>query len=246
MTTPNQSPPGGAYIIGDGNSFGQGLTPEDAMNQMTGQASVKYNAAAGEWGAVRDGIGDQINTIRDGQLTLGERVDLLEGVHGYANLYMDKNWYVTGTARRVLPFNTQLGPTVRTTLESSGIRLATRGLWRADCLITFAPGESSFFSTNPSPVEIYLQVINAVSTSVYTEHRYDCLVSTLGAETAAFAHTFVIPSDNEYLVRVQVRTDKTRVYTYGGTARSGLSVNKWSTNTDAPAVAETVADGGSL
>lgn len=246
MTTPNQPPPGGAYIIGDGNSFGQGMTPEDAMAQMTGQASIKYNAAAGEWGSVRDSIGDQIQTIHDGQLQLSDRVDLLEGVQGYANLYMANNWYVSGTARRVLPFNTQLGPKVRTTLESSGIRLVTRGLWRADCLITFAPGEAGVFGTNPSPVEIYLQVISATSSSVYTEHRYDCLVSSLGAETAAFAHTFVIPSDDEYLVRVQVRTDKSRVYCYGGTARSGLSVNKWSTNTDAPAIAQTVADGGTL
>lgn len=246
MTTPNQPAPSGAYIIGDGNSFGQGMTPEMAIAQMTGQAEIAYNVAAGEWGNVYDEFGDRVEAIEDGQTDLGDRVDLLEGVYGYGNCFLSNNWFVSGGARRTLPFDTQLGPSVNVEFESDGIMLGTKGLWRADAHIPFAPGESNFFTATPSPVQVYLQVLDTVTANNYTEHRYDVLISTQGAESCSFAHTFVVPEDNRYLVRVQVNTSVGRVYLYGGSSRSGLSVNKWSGETTNNEIQPVVPDGGTL
>lgn len=82
--------------------------------------------------------------IRDGQIDLKDRADLLEGVRGYAAAYQTKNvytgytqevipgfpwWTSNRVAQRMLPFGGQVGPSKGATVETNGIRFDEPGLW---------------------------------------------------------------------------------------------------------------------
>lgn len=82
--------------------------------------------------------------IRDGQIDLKDRADLLEGVRGYAAAYQTKNvytgytqevipgfpwWTSNRVAQRMLPFGGQVGPSKGATVDTNGIRFDEPGLW---------------------------------------------------------------------------------------------------------------------
>lgn len=238
MTAPNGTMPDGAFVVG--GRYGQDITEESAYAMMRGQPIKGFEDSQDSWKGLESDLSTSILDIEDGQLQLNNRVDLLEGVNGYCSTFMDANWNLAGQNRVSLPFNTQLGPSVGTSLYNGGIRLATKGLWRADAHCTFAPGSNL-------NIQVYVAVVGVTSESVFTEHRFDLVATSAGPETAAFSHTFVVPSDNQYYVKVQVwHGSAGRHLTYGGTVLSALSVNKWSNNTDNAVIIEDPADGGDL
>lgn len=237
MTTPNGSAPDGAWTFGSG--FGQGMTPEQALALATGGARGSLETADDEWGTVRDDLAN----LKDEQLNFGDRLDLLEGVNGYCNLFMSANWLVAQNQLLVLPFDTQLGPNIGATPHGgNAIKLATKGLWRADAHVSMEKMNSSNFQAS-----VFISVINAGTEAVFTESEYDLVLTPSGSETAAFSKTFVIPTDDTYIVRARIRHNRTsRVRVFGGTLRSALSVNKWDSGTANLVVLDTAPDGGDL
>ncbi|MBP2211073.1 hypothetical protein JOJ87_001417 [Rhodococcus ruber] len=245
MTTPNAPAPDGAYVIG--TRYGQDMTTQSAKAIMSNGILASYEGAQQELRAVTDPIKLVADQLQDGQLELNDRIDLLEAVNGYCALYMGMNWAVAGGHRVTLPFDNQLGPRKGADPFQNGILLASKGLWRADALVSFYPPPANWFSGASSvSIQVYLSVVAVAGGVTFTEHEYNMVVTSLGAETAAFSHTFVVPADGAYFVRVQVNHPKDSASVYGGTVRSALSVNKWSNNTDNAVVAPTVPDGGTL
>lgn len=242
MTTPGGSPnPDVAYVWGSGSGYGQDITEASALAAMRGQALPGYEDAQNSWHGLVSDLADLAGEVEDEQLELLDRVDLLEGVHGYCNSFMSANWLVGQNQLLTLPFDTQLGPNVNAELFDDGIRLGTKGLWRADTLVTFDSVSSNIRA------EVYITVESVGGSSVYSETRFDAVLTPSGSETAAFSKTFVIPTDDAYVVKVRVkhyRNARTRVF--GGTLRSALSVNKWSSNTDNNVEIPVAPDGGEL
>ena len=90
-------------------------------------------ALAGGIGGIFQPISDGMKPIRDAQLDLQNRTDLLEGVQGYAHAYMTKNvnaqWNL-GNNWRTMPFDGQVGPSVGATVRSDGrVEMGSEGLW---------------------------------------------------------------------------------------------------------------------
>jgi hypothetical protein len=243
MTTPNGYPnPDVAYVWGPGVGYGQDITEQSALALMRGQTLNGYEDAQDSWKHLESDVADLSNQIRDAQLDLEDRIDLLEGVTGYCNTFMSKSWSVASQTRLVLPFDTQLGPSVGASPYEGGIKLDTKGLWRADTLVTFPQTSGGKFSAG-----IYLTVRNLGLEPIYSESLYAIVVTDGGPATVAFSKTFVIPSDNTYMVTADVWQGTTvRIPVHGGTQWSALSVNKWSNNTDNNVDMPTVPDGGEL
>ncbi|WP_072814266.1 hypothetical protein [Rhodococcus zopfii] len=244
MTTPGQNAPDGAWQFGD--RMGQeytGMTTADVIAMMTGQARSDLNTASNGWNGVVFDLNDIRTQFQDGQLELNERTELLEGVSGYCQVFMSKNWNVVQNQLITLPFDAQLGPEKGAFPHGgNGIRLATRGLWRADLHVTADKMTNSNFQA-----EVYVSVMNLATGLVFTEHQYDMVLTPSGSETASFSITFVIPDDNNYVVRARVKHNRTnRLKIFGGTVRSALSVNKWDNRTTNALVLDEAPDGGDL
>lgn len=248
MTTPYASPPDGAYVIGDESQWGQGLTEAEVIARISGQAELNYNAAAGEWGGTYDELIQLSNAVEEGQLELGGRVDLLEAVAGYGSCFMGKNWEIPGSTIYTLPFDTQLGPSKDVLFEQNGIKVLTKGLWRADAMVTLFPPPPNWFSgASAVGVTFYLSVYSADGAALYSEKQHNAVANSYGAESASWSHTFVVPEDDEYVVKVRMgHPQSSAAKVYGGTMRSALSVNKWDVGTANAVVAPTVPDGGTL
>ncbi|MGY2060374.1 hypothetical protein ACW9HQ_36390, partial [Nocardia gipuzkoensis] len=182
---------------------------------------------------------------RDGQADLGSRLDLLESVSGYQSLFMGKSWDVVGGKWVTLPFDEQLGPNKDADKFLNGIRFKSKGLWRSDAHVTFAPAPPAW-GGNAVPAQVLVEVKQVGDLKTYTAHEYDIVITQLGAETAAFSHTFVIPEDDQFFVTVSVYHPKSSATVYGGTLRSALSVNRWDLGTNNAVVKPTVPNGGSL
>ncbi|GAB4588747.1 hypothetical protein [Nocardia sp. IFM 10818] len=245
MTAPNGVVPDGAYVIT--SKYGSDIQKDDVMGIITGDKRTKYNATGGEWGGKWDELASLAGKVRDGQLDMNNRLDLLESISGYQSLFMGKNWEIRGGHSRwvQLPFDTQLGPNKNAEKFQDGIKFVTRGLWRADCHVTFAAAPSGWGST-AVPATVAVTVNRISDGSVFTEHDYDIVITQLGAETAAFSHTFVIPEDDKFFVKVSVYHPKEWAWVIGGTLRSALSVNRWDVGTTNAIVAPDVPNGGRL
>ncbi|WP_378733661.1 hypothetical protein [Nocardia brasiliensis] len=243
MTAPGANPPEGAYVIG--SKFSRDITRESVLPTITGAARIKYNAAAGEFGGIKDNLAELADTVRDGQADMGNRLDLLESVSGYQSLFMGNSWNVLGGKWVTLPFDEQLGPSKGAEKFLNGIRFKSKGLWRSDAHVTFAPAPADW-GGGATPAAVLVEVKQVGDNKTFTAHEYDIVITQLGAETAAFSHTFVIPADDAYYVTVSVYHPKNSATVYGGTLRSALSVNRWDLGTDNPVVKPTVPNGGTL
>lgn len=98
--------------------------------------------------ALRDGIKGVVNSLsslfrpvydagqemRDGQVELNRRTDLLSPLLEYGSAYMGtlKGWDVTGA----MPFRSQIGPMRGCRIDGDGIRLEKAGLWDIRAQIT--------------------------------------------------------------------------------------------------------------
>ncbi|MEV0759510.1 hypothetical protein [Nocardia sp. NPDC050435] len=244
MTYPGGSPTDGAWVIG--SKYGSDITKESAMTTITGGTLGPAKSAQNTLKAVDKAFNDRLDQFRDAQLDLTDRLDLLESVSGYCSLFLSKNWNLRGNGEfRLLPFDTQLGPRKGTSLAASGIKLGGKGLWRCDAHLTWYPAPSGWGQVN-TPAAARVTVVYADTLSIYTERRYDMVITPYGAETASFSHTFVIPDDEKFIVRLEAGHTRDWHMLYGGTVRSALSVNKWDTGTVNNVNLPTAPDGGNL
>ncbi|WP_306358707.1 MULTISPECIES: hypothetical protein [unclassified Nocardia] len=247
MTSPNGATPEGAYTSGGPDSIARARR----WNQATALAAMT-GGILGSWGRGQDSVREvndeftrRIDDTRDAQLDLIDRIDLLEGVTGYCSLFLSKNWNVKGEGWRLLPFDTQLGPRKGADPVQSGILLAGKGLWRADAHVTWHQAPSGWGNTN-TPASVRITVAYADTGQIYSEKRFSGVVTRYGPETLAFPHTFVIPQDGTFVVQAWAYHGRDWHWLYGGTVRSALSVNRWSTGTENAHNAPEVPDGGVL
>lgn len=247
MTTPGQNAPDGAWQFGDrmGQEYA-GMTREELIAMMTGQARSDMNTAVGGWNGMTADVDDLAAQVQDVQLGLGDRVDLLDGVRGHFSTYLGSNWRVGGNADKQLPFDSPLGPPKGAELYNGvGIKLLEKGLWQANVHVSFQV-QSGWF-TGAALASVFLTVRpTANPTGIFTRRQYSLVVGRAGDETANFSNIFVIPDDNAYFVTVELNHKNTWQTVFGGTVRSGLSVTKWDFRIDNAVVAPTVPDGGTL
>lgn len=245
MSSPNGESPAGSLAAGLFTAW-QAQSEDEQRALLKIPTLGKWENAEELWWEQEGDIHRRLDDFADYQLGMTDRQDLLEGVSGYCNLFMGRNWRVRGGSRITLPFDTLLGPPKGATPDAGGIRLGGKGLWRADCQVSFYPAPSNWFTGSGAvSLQVFLQVATLAGVR-YTEHEFDIVVTQHGAETAAFSHTFVIPTDDAYRVIVQVQHPKDWHWVYGGTLRSSLSVNRWDTGTSNAVVLPTAPDGGEL
>ncbi|WP_407107876.1 hypothetical protein [Rhodococcus aetherivorans] len=244
MSTPGGSAPDGSWQWGSRGNYTDDA--DEAMSAATGGAMGGITDSIAGWDGVVDDLADLANQVRDGQLDMNDRLDLLESVAGYCQLFMSKNWRVKGGSYITLPFDAQIGPNKGAVPHQNGIRLSKKGLWRVAAHVSFYPPPANWF-TGASAVGIDV-VISVVTTTgvVYSEEAYPLVVTSLGSETAAFAHTLVVPTDEQYVATVKVKHPKDWAWIYGGTLRSSLTANKWDNGTDNAVVLPVAPDGGEL
>lgn len=241
MTSPDGSIPEGSLLPGLFRAM-QLQTEEEAKAAATGGALGGFQDAQESYWSFESDVADTAGEVLDEQFDLHERADLLEGVNGYCNLFMSANWLTAQNQLLALPFDTQLGPNIGAEPHDGGILLMTKGLWRADTIVT-----CDRMTNSNNTAQVYISVLSASSGLVYSETRYDIVLTPSGSESAAFSKTFVIPTDEAYVVKVRIRHSRSaRLRVFGGTLRSALSVNKWSSETTNNVEIAEPPDGGEL
>lgn len=183
-------------------------------------------------------VGDAMEPIRDAQLDLTHRTDLLEGVQGFAHAYMGANinaeWNL-GDNWRTLPFDRQLGPSVGATVQPNGrIRLESEGLW-----VVFAKVHARATAWGGSN-DVTLRVrIYAPDGSIHSDSytrgasaRYTGIIhiNEKGPVSLVTTVPVVVPEPGHW-VRVDAWTDAWRWWD-GGTRLSSLSVLKQSSEVE--------------
>lgn len=134
MTTPGQNAPDGAWEYGD--TMGQDMTGMDAQDVIDIQTAAPrmnlVNAVSG-FGALRSMQQSSAADLTDGQNSLKNRLELLDGITAHGTSVMSKNWNVEMlNAWKTLPFDTQVGPSTRVGLTANSLVLKGGGLWRVD------------------------------------------------------------------------------------------------------------------
>ncbi|OLT54829.1 hypothetical protein BJF89_00935 [Corynebacterium sp. CNJ-954] len=115
-----------------GNDLGSGLA-ESFQGTVGGIGTAISNALNGILtGGPFAPVEEAAEEIRNGQLDLTDRVDLLFGISGYGFSYMSKNinaqWSTNNTRR--MRFDKQLGPAKNTSITSDGrLSLDGAGAW---------------------------------------------------------------------------------------------------------------------
>ena len=206
-------------------------------NFVTNIISGIGQALLGGIGGIFQPISDGMKPIRDAQLDLLNRTELLEGVQGYAHAYMTKNvnaqWSLNNNWR-TMPFDGQVGPSVGATVRSDGrVEMGSKGLW---LIYAKTHGRSTGF-TGDGGVTMRVNVYRpdgSIYSSSYVRGTSlvdaGAIVSTYGNVSLVAVVPVVIDEPGCY-VRVDTWTAAWRWWD-GGTQLSSLSVVKQSSNTE--------------
>lgn len=221
MTSPDGALPAGSLAPG---LFAerQAMDADEAKAQMTAQPIDSYVNAQDIWKAFCRRERKTAAELKDGQLALRGRTELLSQVSAYGAAVMAYNWNIPYSTWCVLPFDTQLGPVkgvqVSTPASETGyLTLKRGGLWRVDAM-TAVQGHSvgAWFTINPltnllevhysySPIfpTLMLEVVNARGqlisatqcdmVSDLTVNSQIYLETNNAPRSAAFSKTFVLP-----------------------------------------------------
>lgn len=140
-------------------------------------------------------FGERIEPIRDGQLDLMDRADLLSPLLDYGSTYLARRQ----TGNGVLDLSSQIGPMRGCRVSGSGIQLLDKGLWdiRFHQIVSY---DLNIFS---QAVEYTLQVITP-SGEVFSQQS--TFVEDQGANTHVIVSSVVVPEPG---YRVQVRVSRT-------------------------------------
>lgn len=262
MTSPNTpkpsaGPDGYESVHSRGGTYGQNLTEQGVEELLIGGARRPFNGAhtalggmlnfvvggiadaisgIGSIGSLFRPIGDAVKPIRDGQLDIIERTELLEGVQGYAHAYMTKNinaqWSL-GNNWRFLPFDGQLGPAKGAKVRSDGrIEMGSKGLW---LILAKVHGRSTGFSGSGA-MTLRVRVYSPSGTLFSDSYTRGTSLTDAGALTSdkwngslVTSFPVVVPGAG-YYVRVDAWSAAWRWWD-GGTQLSSLSVIKQSSET---------------
>ena len=239
MTAPEGFTPEGAYTPGSLPSM-QSLTEEkirarlrqpvdDVMGQMA--EGLRDGLLAGVADALRGVVRaplfqDVADAFEDGQAALTGRLDLLDGVRGYAQAYMSKNvngeWGTNNT--RMLPFDTPLGPSKGAHVDAArgGIVMDEAGLWTISLMCTARQTSYTSGWLDTDSVRVTLRV-HRPDGSVYSQKLLQYL-----AGKSAVSPTVSVPVTVDqpgYYVTVEAWSSRWRWWD-GGTRYSALAVVK--------------------
>lgn len=124
MTAPGVSAPDGAYVVG--SRYGQDVPKTEAgvMALVKGQQTAPWSDAQNKF---KVNYRDPIEEIRDGQLDLNQRTDLLSPLLDYGSAYANTQGGLFNKGQ--VGFTNQIGPMQRCKLENGRITLNDKGLW---------------------------------------------------------------------------------------------------------------------
>jgi len=220
MTSPDGAIPDGSLAPGLFVAA-QAQTEDDAKAQMTAQPVGSFVNAQDIWKAACQRQRMLPAELKDGQLALRHRIDLLNEVSAYGSAVMSHTWNIPYSKWCVLPFDTQLGPAKGIAVSRNGpetgfLTLKKGGLWRVDALFAVTgysiglnfrldPNGVPVFYNTYSPIfpRFLIEVVDS-SGALITAGEHD-LVSDLAlhqsgllgyanaARSGAFSKTFVLP-----------------------------------------------------
>ena len=184
---------------------------------------------------------DVADAFEDGQAALVDRLDLLDGVRGYAQAYMSRNvngeWGVNNT--RQLPFDAPLGPSKGAHVDAAkgGIVMDEAGLWTISLMCTARQTSYTASWLDTDSVRATLRV-HRPDGSVYSQKLLQYL-----AGKSAVTPTVSVPVTVDqpgYYVTVEAWSSRWRWWD-GGTRYSALAVVKHDNRVINPG-ADTVPD----
>lgn len=184
---------------------------------------------------------DVADAFEDGQTALVNRLDLLDGVRGYAQAYMSRNvngeWGTNNT--RMLPFDAPLGPSKGAHVDAArgGIVMDEAGLWTISlmCTARWTAYTSSWLDTDS--VRVTLRV-HRPDGSVYSQKLLQYLAGK-SAVTPTVSVPVTVDQPGTY-VTVEAYSSRWRWWD-GGTRYSALAVVKHDNRVINPG-ADTVPD----
>ena len=226
-TTPSA---GGGNILdrigSESGGLGQGLA-----SGLTGIIGGIADAINGIFtpGGLFSSIGLSMQGIRDGQLDLEDRTDLLSPLLDYGSAFIDPANLGSGGVGPV-PFSKQLGPMRGCEMigdTSGGIRLLDEGLWDIRVHVSM----DSFFSVTASgQTRLRLQVWSPDG-ALYSEQISN--LSDINVLTLTVSSSVVVP-ESGYRVRARLSTNVSGRRALGGPAWSRLTVQHIARDVDGP------------
>lgn len=230
--------PDGAKQSGADLALIQNLTEDDVRNQIKGQALLPWRSAhftfftdiiggigtaiwngvngfvnsIGDWASSFFNIGRKVSygtvEIRDGQLDLSERADLLSPLLNYGSCFCA---VPSGTDRVLdspgtMPFDTILGYSHNVTLKSGGgLTLHEKGTWNIETHVTVSTYDFSGIagSLNQQPHEIDVQVLKPDG-SIHSHQVSRLADNAVVFSTVVGGTVQYIPSSNDLKTTVQV------------------------------------------
>lgn len=234
----------------------QSVTEESARNQIRSQALVPWQEARGNFftniiGGIGDalregltgiitGVSDFFNPIkkagadvRDGQVDLNDRLDLLSPLLDYCSLSAQPGRGDAMNGKGRFPFSYQIGPARGATPVNNGIRLEGEGLWDIRCMVSF--NEMMFAGYYQANVRVLRP-----DGSIYSEQSADGM--TLVGGTITIITSVVVPEPG-YFVDCYVHAAAPRGWREGP-RWSRLTVQHISRKIEAGTGAEESSPGG--
>lgn len=254
MTSPDHNVPDGGYVVSNLGQL-QALDESKIKSQLRSpaakaleemKASLADNFIAGIGQAIANGlagivsgifspVSEAIKPVADGQLALGNRIDLIPT--GYCSAFMDKNvnleWGLNNT--RLMPFRAQLGPNDGAHIDAANSRIVfdRTGTWTVYALLNC---RGTIF-TGDNGVLMTVRVCRPDG-SVYSQ-KFARSSPNTNPDTLTLTQPFVISQAGSY-VEVIAWSGRWRWWD-GGTEQSGLTVLRHARGTENPGT-DTVPD----
>ncbi|AIT62186.1 hypothetical protein [Corynebacterium doosanense] len=201
-----------------GNDLGSGLTA--GFNNIIGGIGDAIRGIFSP-GGIFAPVGEAIKPIRDGQLDLLERTDLLEGIQGYCAAYLTENINVEWSRDnwRDIKYSGRLGPEKSISLDPSSGQMVLGGGGLYTAYAKLHARRTSF--TGGDYGYLIVEVLRPDST-VYSRSHSEFVIPRDREQTLFTAYPFVVPAEG-YRVKVRAYSDNWRWW-QGGTERSTLHV----------------------
>lgn len=160
-------------------------------------------------------IGAAAQEIRDGQLDLQHRIDLIPKILDYGSVFIPKSGKFSGSG--TLSFTEQLGPMRGVEQSGKGMKLLAAGLW--DIRMSYT---TSWILTNVAAEVVVTLRVKRPDGSVYSEQK--SRIQDPDTTTQTLISSVVVP-DPGYTVEAHVSQSATRGM-LGGPAWSRLTVQR--------------------
>jgi hypothetical protein len=240
VTTPGlPEAPDGAWVVG--SDYGSGIDPDSVLPQITGVAMEPFEEAHesmhGHYNDVLDDHTAQINLLTND-------INLLNGVPAYGAVYMSYNIWVVNN-NPVMPFNAQLGPAKRVTVQGTGsttdgrLRGVDPGLWQFSGFMH--GGTTSFTGAGGMRMDMWVDIYD--DDGLMLSYVQSPIQDADPDGAISHNYMFVVPEGLTYF-DAYIRGYSTAWRQFrGGTRYSSMSLLRISEDVDNVVTAPTVPDG---